>query len=252
MVVILLSTLIIYLMPLSWCGNVSRNVVLFYCLGATLETMGEPWYNMYNSHFQMQPRVRAESVALTLKCVVTFIAVVKMELGVMGFGLAQVIYGASYLCTLILYYKLPQNTLTLSDYLPSIGIFSSNGHSLFDSDSLSVAFSMTGTTILKHLLTEADKITLTVITSTTSNEGLNISPQKSFRQGIYAICSNYSSLVTRMIYFPIEDLSRITFSKLSNKLISHTTNHDSSNNNSNNNSSNNSKSEKLVLSFDYF
>jgi len=55
--------------------------------------------------------------------------------------------------------------------------------------------------ILKHLLTEADKIVLYI-------------SQSSYDQGIFAMANNYGSLVARIIFLPIEDSAKVFFSRL--------------------------------------
>ncbi|KAG8795599.1 Oligosaccharide translocation protein rft1 [Ceratobasidium sp. 428] len=60
---------------------------------------------------------------------------------------------------------------------------------------------MTGQSIFKHLLTEGDRIVIS-----------RVSPLED--QGGYAVASNYGSLVARILFQPIEESSRLYFSKL--------------------------------------
>ncbi len=53
---------------------------------------------------------------------------------------------------------------------------------------------------------QGDKIVLTVANSTLS--------QLQFNPGVYALCHNYSSLVARIVFLPVEDVSKTLFSKL--------------------------------------
>ena len=67
------------------------------------------------------------------------------------------------------------------------------------------ALNATFSSLLKHLLTESDKIALSLTTS-------------SYDQGIFALTNNYGSLVTRIVFLPIEDSSRLIFSKLASDI----------------------------------
>ncbi|KAG8780024.1 Oligosaccharide translocation protein rft1 [Ceratobasidium sp. 428] len=60
---------------------------------------------------------------------------------------------------------------------------------------------MTGQSIFKHFLTEGDRIVIS-----------RVSPLED--QGGYAVASNYGSLVARILFQPIEESSRLYFSKV--------------------------------------
>lgn len=126
-------------------------VIYLYCFGALFEVLGEPFYNLYNSSYQLQPRARAESFAITIKCITTYIFVAVLNYGVMGFGIAQVCYGLTYLVTMIYHYNTTDSTLSLRDFLPTSVTSFSREYAL-------CALSMTGTSCLKHLLTEVTHI----------------------------------------------------------------------------------------------
>ncbi|KAG9088044.1 Oligosaccharide translocation protein rft1, partial [Ceratobasidium sp. 392] len=71
----------------------------------------------------------------------------------------------------------------------------------FDPSSSKLALTMTGQSIFKHFLTEGDRIVIS-----------RVSPLED--QGGYAVASNYGSLVARILFQPIEESSRLYFSKL--------------------------------------
>ena len=68
--------------------------------------------------------------------------------------------------------------------------------------------------IFKHILTEGDKIILSSIHS-------------NYDQGIYAILNNYVSLIARLVFYPIEESSRIAFSQMTLHLKNGKSNSDS-------------------------
>lgn len=204
--------------------EVHFDVVLMYCSGALLEVMGEPWVNVFQSASLYGPRLKAETMAVFVRSVVTFIAVVGFSQGVRGFGYAQIAYGATHFLTLLTFstsFEIEGVSCSLSDFLPRVISFrdgdcgtkkptkifnqTDNESKLIDLRTAGVAFTATFSSLLKHLLTEADKISLSLTTST-------------YNQGIFAVASNYGSLVARLIFLPIEESSRTTFSAMASEL----------------------------------
>ena len=198
-----------------------------YCIGALFEVMGEPWFNIFQSAGLYQHRLRADTVAVFFRCLVTFISVVYFSLGLNGFGYAQVTYGVVHFLTLISAtstFQIDSKASNLFDFLPRIidSKQSNSGNSnamnhdskeskesiinnLININTANVAFIATFSSLLKHLLTETDKIALSLTSST-------------YDQGIFAVANNYGSLVARMIFLPIEESSRIAFSKMASDL----------------------------------
>jgi oligosaccharide translocation protein RFT1 len=204
--------------------EVNFDVVLMYCSGALLEVMGEPWVNVFQSASMYGPRLKAETMAVFVRSLVTFIAVAGFSLGVRGFGYAQIAYGATHFLTLLTFsnsFKVQGVSCSLSDFLPRLMAFRASDSStkkrtqisnrtnkeskFIDLRTAGVAFTATFSSLLKHLLTEADKISLSLTTST-------------YNQGIFAVASNYGSLVARLIFLPIEESSRTTFSAMASEL----------------------------------
>ena len=191
-------------------ASVSLSVVVLYCLGAMMEVLAEPMYNMYYNKLQLLPRVRAETISVTCRSVVTFFLIVIFDFGVLGFGLAQFVYGLVYLLVMTWHVSMVMvagNPLTVSSFLLSwkgaATIVWSNTFNVlfrgFPSDPwITLAIYATGSSVLKHMLTEGDKILL----SLTANH---------YNQGIYAITSNYGSLVARIIFQPVEESCRLAF-----------------------------------------
>lgn len=189
--------------------HVDIAVVLMYCAGAVLETLAEPLYNLYYSRMIMLPRLRAEMSAVTCRSLVTFAFVVWARAGILGFGAAQLVYGLVYCAVMVMnvhLYRLNGRELCLSDLMKVINV-SSFVTSIRQEDGsmdplLVLALHATGSSLLKHILTEGDKIVLSISAS-------------HFDQGIYAITSNYGSLVARIFFLPIEESCRVSFSRLS-------------------------------------
>ncbi|KAF9783385.1 Rft-1-domain-containing protein [Thelephora terrestris] len=173
--------------------------VAVYAIAAILELLSEPLYIRAQNELRLNVRVRAEGVAVVSKSVVAFLvlALASGEWALVAFAAGQATYGLSLLVVFLGVYKgdinyVPKRVQTeLHDNLTT---------SYFDTDLLNLSIAMTGQSVVKHFLTEGDKFLVS-----------RLSPLED--QGGYAIASNYGSLVARIIFQPIEETSRLYFSK---------------------------------------
>ena len=212
-------------------NKINVKIVLLYCLGAFLESLGEPFVNLYQNSIQIQPKLRAETIAIFTKSCITFICIVYFQFGLLSFGLAQVVYGLIYLIVIA---EATRRTpihgciLNVKDFLPNLNNNNNNNNNSNNSNNnnnnsnsnnnnneisedednnvlnykmLRFAWTTTLSSIVKHILTEADRITLSLTVS-------------SYDQGLFALANNYGSFLTRLLFLPIEDSSRMAFSKL--------------------------------------
>ncbi|CAB1100987.1 unnamed protein product [Ectocarpus sp. CCAP 1310/34] len=92
---------------------------------------------------------------------------------------------------------------------------------LVDSGKLRLAGALAGQSLLKHVLTEGDKIVLARATSPEQGchrhcGGGGGCTQRGalYEQGVYAIASGYGSLAARLLFQPLEEAARLMFSKL--------------------------------------
>ena len=188
------------------------DVVAMYALGAFLELCGEPWFNAFQSAGLYTPRLRADTAAVFVRSVVTCYTVAWLGLGVRGFGYAQVSYGLTHFIAMAgasrLSTRFDGKDAGWADFLPQLAppLPDDSARSdalsrIVDTRTASVAVRAAFSSLLKHLLTEADKIALSLTTS-------------AYDQGIFAVANNYGSLVARLILLPIEESARLTFSGL--------------------------------------
>jgi hypothetical protein len=201
-----LSVCILYLYS-TYRLQVDIVVVALYCGGALLEVLAEPFYNIYYSKLYLIPRMRAETIAVTARSLVTFFFVVVLGSGVRGFGAAQLAYGLSYYAVMMWH----ASFISINGARTSLSSFAGsfrgglalllNFRQSCQNPLIKLAIYATGTSLLKHLLTEGDKIVLSITTS-------------HFHQGIYAITCNYGSLVARILFQPIEESSRLAFARM--------------------------------------
>ena len=119
--------------------------------------------------FQLTPRVKADAFAVTARSVLTYITVVHLDMGVVGFGVAQLSYGLTHCITLISHHKSVFGDISkIADFFPTLSksstAYKSRGgltsvFALVDRavglDQTKEALLMSGTSVLKHFLTEA-------------------------------------------------------------------------------------------------
>lgn len=232
--------------------GLGSRVAIIGCFGVLFESMGEPWFNLYQYQLQFKPRAQAEMVAVLIQNITTVILVVYFHWGVSGFATAQLVYGLTYFAVLSSFSNVVRrhsdgndSTHTIpcqwSDFLPSSTLIDtskqinrspnetemkvtrkSRKKSTFcESEtlelinvqvslvsrierflSLSTLYSsviITASSVLKHVLTQSDRIVLTFFYS-------------SYQQGVFAFANNYGSLVARLVFMPLEDSSRVSIS----------------------------------------
>jgi oligosaccharide translocation protein RFT1 len=199
-----------------WNSNSGTFVTtVMYIFAAFLEAMGEPWFNTYAHDAQTLPRLRAETGALIARAV-TLVSVLYLRSNtnryevldtnsmkysmLTAFGYGQLAFGASSLVILISHsflYKKPLSSSLSSKFLPDAPwTWSFREWELFK-----LAYTTTSMSLFKHILTQADRIVLSLLVS-------------SYDQGVYAAAANYGSLVARTIFLPIEDSARLIFSNI--------------------------------------
>lgn len=183
------------------------TVIYLYLVSALLELLAEPLYvHALSSRGErnLALRVRAEGTAAIVKGVVTLAAVVLLgqNRGLLAFGLGQLAYGGAVLFTFLLsYFTRLGTSQTLALYHPELRQPSASKRIMTTADPLNgLALSLFFQSILKHLLTEADKLAVSRLTSLED-------------QGGYALGTNYASLPLRLLFQPLEESSRFQFSQ---------------------------------------
>ncbi|KAI0312414.1 Rft-1-domain-containing protein [Amylostereum chailletii] len=173
--------------------------VVIYAIAASVELLSEPLYIHAQNELRFDIRVRAEGVSVFSKTVVTFVVLVAgpPEWALLSFAAGQAAYSLATLATFARIYGFGEQYSLRQ--VPVDGDESSST-ALFDSELLRLSGAMTGQSVMKHFLTEGDKFLIS-----------HLSPLED--QGGYAIASNYGSLVARIVFQPIEETSRIFFSK---------------------------------------
>ncbi|EMD39779.1 hypothetical protein CERSUDRAFT_150450 [Gelatoporia subvermispora B] len=176
-----------------------RLAVVIYALAALFELLSEPLYVRAQNELRVDVRVRAEGAAVVMKTVVAFAALVVLdaEWALVAFALGQAAYGLTMLVEFARAYR-GKSVFWMKKVERSV--HDNTKTMYFDPALLRLSTEMTGQSVVKHFLTEGDKFLVS-----------RLSPLAD--QGGYAIASNYGSLVARIIFQPIEETSRVFFSK---------------------------------------
>ena len=188
-------------LPFLWKGTV-RNI---YLLGVAVELLSEPMYIFVSSKVLYHIRAKAESSAFLAQniCVLLLClsaaknGVIQHDFAVLVYASGQVVFGG----VLFLAYLWQISSICpLKELLPRRVLH--NGRYEWHSQYYnSIAISFLAQTVLKYVLTVGDKLT---------SVALNISVHN---KGAFKVVSDLGSLVARVIFAPLEEVSRLYFSK---------------------------------------
>ncbi|SCZ91025.1 BZ3500_MvSof-1268-A1-R1_Chr1-3g02488 [Microbotryum saponariae] len=228
----LLSPLLLLLYPLSARVLTSPSsarpphfypTLSLYVLSALFELWSERDYLLTLRQWETltSKRVRVEGFAVGVKALVTFAVVASggERWALLAFGVGQAAYGLILLVGL----RWSVQTIQGASKTPSIWSLQklvapatkfTNTQApptrrRFDPDLTSLGWALTKQSFIKQILTEADKIAISQLS--TSRD-----------QGGYALALNYGSLIARILFQPLEESSRLYFSRQLSTRPSHT------------------------------
>lgn len=196
------------------------SILLIWC-SIIVELLCEPFFVVNQLMLNYATRSRFETISITFGCLINFIVVYSFDkrwinividadeeiskegIAILAFALGKFIYSVSLLsCYFYDYLKnfAPRRSFNLS--LTKIkGLNNSKDSHYFDSKIFEHFKKVYFQLCFKHLLTEGDKL---IINSLCTVE----------EQGIYSLLSNYGSLVTRLLFAPIEESLRLFLARL--------------------------------------
>eukprot|EP00164_Ancoracysta_twista_P000854 GFYU01001125.1.p1 GENE.GFYU01001125.1~~GFYU01001125.1.p1 ORF type:complete len:600 (-),score=141.79 GFYU01001125.1:1482-3281(-) len=201
------------------------HTVWLYGAAAVAEMLSEPLYVVAQTNMLFRPRVLIESNSTLLKCVVTFVAVVSFEWGIVSFAYGQLVFGVMQTVGYVCYFAYtmwwdtsasPILSPVLRDwraYVPSPSNMTelirravarpsdAQAPTAVTATLMSSWVSTSGEAFTKFVLTEGEKMVL-------------ISVSTSHIQGVYGVVNNLGSLVARFLFQPLEESALTVFSKL--------------------------------------
>lgn len=162
-----------------------------------LELLSEPLYSLVQFKMDMKMKSKAESLAVFMKCITTFTAIVALQKESFDMGnsiLAFALGHMAYACTIFVQYWLNYT----SKYPVPKRL--TNG-SFLDASVVPMFRSLCLQMIFKHLLTEGDTLLISYLFTVSE-------------QGVYSVISNYGSLLARLLFQPIEETLRVSMTKM--------------------------------------
>ncbi|KAK4051491.1 Oligosaccharide translocation protein rft1 [Microbotryomycetes sp. JL221] len=175
-----------------------RLTLGLYTISALFELLSEPYYlvTLVNWETATSSRVRVEGFAVGAKSIATLAVVVlsSSDKALLSFGVGQAVYGLSLLIGLRTVARNAAHGSTIR------WVSSSGSQAKFDPVILQTSWALTKQSLVKQLLTEGDKIAVGRLSQLED-------------QGGYAIALNYGSLIARILFQPLEESSRLFFSR---------------------------------------
>ncbi|KAG0084050.1 Oligosaccharide translocation protein rft1 [Podila epicladia] len=218
-----------------------RLSIYLYGAAALIELLAEPMFMVAQYKLWFKTRVSVEGTAVIVRCVLTCALTIfgarqaaqngqkTNTMGVLAFAIAQFVYGLLTLGGFLIAFwnrseekqeqtKIVkakksddkeevdgQEAISMKALLPRrLARTGKNGqpeYFYFDRELLNLSKTLTSQSLLKHILTEGDKMMMTWFTIAAD-------------QGVYAFVVNYGSLIARILFQPMEEISRTLFSKL--------------------------------------
>ncbi|KAG2213426.1 hypothetical protein INT47_009100 [Mucor saturninus] len=179
-----------------------RVAVLCYGFASFVELLVEPLFILALNNLYFQLRVMVEGIAVILRCLVTFGLTLYFagndKLGILAFAIAQVVYGMVMMIGYGGFFIYKEKSI--GRLIPH-EIVEQERRYLFDPALLYLGITMTKQSLLKHVLTEGDKMLISILSSKED-------------RGVYAFVVNYGSLIVRILFQPLEETGRTFFSKL--------------------------------------
>lgn len=150
--------------------------IILYCLATVVELSIEPYVAVTQRMLKFKTRTMAEGLAVVARCVTTCMATIYLartdQPSALPFGLGQLVYAVVLAGVYIL------SNYKQVNLIPQPVINADGTTYWLHRPMLWLAFSVTGQSLFKHVLTEGDKLVLTFLTTP-------------YTQGVYAIISNY-------------------------------------------------------------
>lgn len=188
--------------PLPYSGI----TIAFSVLLILLELLAEPLFALNQYLLNFKARSKIESCAVFLRCFATLAGVLASKkyssgrnfdgLAVASFALGQLVYSGS---TLVGYVFLASFDVAVVKKVDE-----DDKSFWLQPATFSLWKSLFVQMIFKHLLTEGDHLVVSYLFDVAD-------------QGVYSVIENYGSIVARLLFQPIEELLRMTFTKMFSK-----------------------------------
>lgn len=182
-------------------SSISIISAVMYGAASIFELAAEPCFLINQLQVDLRGRARVEAISAVFRTLVTFILIVGMHSpAVFAFASGQLTYGLVYCNAFYLQSLSVLRQGSFKLYLSKVWAPIGNDKAFLDPEISKRALGMGAQTMLKYFLTESDRLLVSFMISLE-------------QQGVYALASNYGSLLARLVLFPVEEALRALFSK---------------------------------------
>ncbi|KAM9969759.1 hypothetical protein ACTFIR_001595 [Dictyostelium discoideum] len=197
-----------------------------FTISSILELLSEPMYILAQNLLLFKIRTTVEGFALFFKTFSTYYFIVILNMGLIGFGYAQILYSLTLVIGYFGYFLINiinnKNKKEFSNCFKSIDQLFPKFSTRIDRNLIKLSLLYTWQSIYKLLLQEGEKF---VLFFSETNQG----------QAIFAIVSNLGSLIVRFLFLPIEETCFLMFPKLFPTINNNNNNNNKKNQENNNN-----------------
>lgn len=187
-------------------------IVLFVAL-VILELLVEPIYCLYQFQLDFGKRSKFEGSAIFVKCIVSVLSILlarqyfvdqKFEgVAICAFALAQFSYSLTLFACYLMSFRFEFQNNKINYNL--VKLKDENAREFyFEQDTLTIVKGFFVQMIFKQFLTEGDKLLISHLCTIEE-------------QGMYAVMANYGSIIARLLFQPLEESTRLMFTKLLNE-----------------------------------
>jgi oligosaccharide translocation protein RFT1 len=158
-------------------------------IAALVELVAEPMFIVLIMRVQIKEKVKAEALGIFVRCLFTYYFVIHLDLGIIGFGWGYLL-SSIFLVFVLVFMKSrlkEDKSENVSNPEPEI---------------LKLTLNFWFQSLEKFLLTEGEKMAIVALDTDLKESG------------VYGLVCNLGSLVARLLFQPIEELSAAEFKKL--------------------------------------
>ncbi|PRT53149.1 Oligosaccharide translocation protein RFT1 [Wickerhamiella sorbophila] len=182
-------------------SSISIVSAVMYGAASIFELAAEPCFLINQLQMNLRARAQVEALSAVSRTLVTFLLIVGAHSpAVFAFASGQLTYAVVYCIAFYLQSLSEFREGTFKMYLCKVWAPIGNDKAYLDTQISKRALGMGAQTMLKYFLTESDRLLVSLMISLE-------------QQGIYALASNYGSLLARLVLFPVEEALRALFSK---------------------------------------